>query len=868
MEVAATDPAADIGTQGADDDVQSPVPEDFDPVNVPNAPDDPTLHDEDEFSAHNGSNARGGEESITAFAKLEFGDGDFYMTTHAVLLGRDVRVPLDPKEARRKRSWNSGPSGGERKRHKSHRHHTSSVVSESGGIIGADIFDKKDGKTAEEKPVNAESASSSQYVRDLSSQSSFATPRKDYNHETRELEAFLDEHGNDNIDPSAERIPLIPIHPPARSDGRPAGQQGISRKHMKIFFNFAENVFQITFIGINGGFVDDEWFASGETETLVSGSIVLLKGLWFTFKLPNVADGETGAGDVDFADGSEIPTWDQNGSEIEDMDSLDENGYGYARNGGGGSEESEDENEDEDEEEDEEEEEDDREREVLTSRRKTKPMSKVVAEQEPEQPKAKRKGPGRPPKNGIMSKREQAQQAREAKENAKAKADKKASAAQGRGKGKTAKALELEASHLQPNGKRKYTKRKKATEVENAKGIRESTERDESAPPETTTKPAKDKKPIKPPRSPSPVFNEAELTQEQLAKPQSSYVVLIHEALTNSKTGHMSLPQIYRAIERRYPFFKLRVQTQGWQSSVRHNLSQHAAFTKIERDGKGWMWGLVPSVSIEKEKKRRPSPPAAPQQNYQYSSQQPRYPQHPHPYPYGNLPAQGRSAMPFPYPVPPIPFPPQLGQNGIPIPFVRPQSESTYRSPYDSNPSTTQAASSAITPSTPAPAPINAPYPSSTSQPPLQQSSISTSATTPSAVRNGSQTQPFVPNTAPRYSEEVLTRVNDFKTALIKTLDQIPDPETLVTSVINHKLYGQPLNADPGSNAAAILKPLEDIILAGVRGKVPGTALTGSGDVQTSTKSLDGASEEDTVAGKAAVIARKIQTEDTGGAEK
>ncbi|RPB17188.1 winged helix DNA-binding domain-containing protein, partial [Morchella conica CCBAS932] len=75
-------------------------------------------------------------------------------------------------------------------------------------------------------------------------------------------------------------------------------------------------------------------------------------------------------------------------------------------------------------------------------------------------------------------------------------------------------------------------------------------------------------------------------------KPSASYVILIHEAISNSGQQALTLPQIYKAIERKYPYFKLRVTTTGWQSSVRHNLGAHKAFTKVTRSGKGWLWGI------------------------------------------------------------------------------------------------------------------------------------------------------------------------------------------------------------------------------------------------------------------------------------
>ena len=790
--------------------------------------------------------------TIQAFARLEFDDGDYYMTTYAVELGRDARAaqrealsrgtpqPLDPSVRRsRKRSVTSDTTGRSKKRRKGSNRYSGSVVSESGGIIGIDP-PERERERASSAALDKAASSRSSSLRRLSRRSSVYAPMKDYNQLTLELAEWTVQQPNANPEtlkrrleedqlPPLYRVPLIPIHPPINPDGSSDGHQGISRKHVRVFYNFKSRYFQVCFYGRNGGFVDDQWYAQGEHVTLVSSSVIQLKDICIRFTLPNVPEGETGAEAAEEAGLAYDWTSQMASSDEADNDEQDQLENSNDLQNGTGLTESEDTG-------------DQSEGQSPPSKRQAK--AKKSLKPEVEAPKPKRKGPGRPPKNGYMSKREQQQLAREARENATAKAEGKTNQTQGRGKGKTAKALELEASRLQPNGKRKYTKRKKAAEPEEVQKVRESTEQDDSGSPETATKPVKDKKPIKPPRSPSPVFNEAELTPEQLAKPASSYVVLIHEALSNSKTGQMSLPQIYRAIERRYPFFKLRVTTQGWQSSVRHNLSQHAAFTKITRDGKGWMWGLVPEVSIEKEKKRRPTPPPAPQQNYQYPPQAPRYPQVGHQYPYQTT-ATGHSTMPFPYTLPPMPYPPRIGTGGIPMPFVQPQAESTYKSPYDSNPDP------APKPAPPAAAPAstenssgnNGRYPIATSQPQQQQA--------PAPQPNGIQPKLNAPTGVQRYSDEFLGAINDFKTQLIKSLKPSPDPEKLVSSVINHKLYGAPLDAEEGSDAKTILNALETIVLPGARG-------------QSSADSTAAHSVE-TVTEKAADIARKIQDDKSTG---
>ena len=385
----------------------------------------------------------------------------------------------------------------------------------------------------------------------------------------------------------------------------------------------------------------------------------------------------------------------------------------------------------------------------IRARGKKKPEPELL-------PVTKRKGPGRPPKNGIISKREQALLARQAREKAKVVAEQDPATPHGHRNlkaGKDTKAVKKEQPSVQANGKRKYTKRKRAGGTDDQRPIRESTEQTDSVPPEQSIaaklpppKPAKEKKPPKPPRSPSPVFDEATLTPEQLAKPPQNYIVLIHEALSNSETGAMALPQIYRAMQRRYPYFKLRATTVGWQSSVRHNLSQNAAFCKIARDGKGWMWGLVPGVSIEKEKKPKPTPPPAPQQPY--------YPPGPpsmqYPYSYPPRPPPNGPAPPNPYVMPPNMPPAHMphgqthrGPHGF-QPFVSAQSESAYQSPYQSTPPPRQS-------SAPAPPPqqgnnsANGHYPTPTSQLPAQASDHNQQplgpATSPSPAPNQPKTE-------------------------------------------------------------------------------------------------------------------------------
>jgi hypothetical protein len=127
--------------------------------------------------------------------------------------------------------------------------------------------------------------------------------------------------------------------------------------------------------------------------------------------------------------------------------------------------------------------------------------------------------------------------------------------------------------------------------------------------PEKDAEPAARKKMTRPPRSPSPQMKETDYTEEQLERPTGNYLSFIYDAIKESPDKKMNLQQIYSAIERKYPYFKFRAPSTGWQSSVRHNLGQNDVFVKLEKDGKGFFWGIKDGVSIERvRKKRSPQP--------------------------------------------------------------------------------------------------------------------------------------------------------------------------------------------------------------------------------------------------------------------
>lgn len=81
-----------------------------------------------------------------------------------------------------------------------------------------------------------------------------------------------------------------------------------------------------------------------------------------------------------------------------------------------------------------------------------------------------------------------------------------------------------------------------------------------------------------------------------LTRPQAPLAFLMGQAILSSSFGGLSLEHIYRWIETAYPFFA--TDTAGWRNSVRHTLSIHKMFAKVERTdryprGKGCIWTIV-----------------------------------------------------------------------------------------------------------------------------------------------------------------------------------------------------------------------------------------------------------------------------------
>ncbi|OAQ72065.1 forkhead domain-containing protein [Pochonia chlamydosporia 170] len=769
------------------------------------------------------------EKGLESFARIEFADSVFQMTTYAVIIGRDQRAleqarrdekRADEHQRRVEENASKGLPPPSPIRHDRSKF-SKSYVSEEGGMLGPESDSEGSGRPPKRRKTST-NGSSQQEVEE--SQENVISNRQYVSHTPGAAAVDLS-----SLRPSPYHVPFIGIHSPGPNI---AGKtKAISREHLKIAYNKEEGVFEAYPLHKNGFFCEDVHYKSDKV-VLKCGDRLQIKDVDFRFIINGVEKGRTGA--EEYLEEEPVPKKRQShGGKEMSFDFEQSHGNGEVQDTSDelsdveispqaisdGEDEEEDEVEGEEGDEGEEGEEGDGDDQGDDSELKNESTADLDLSV-PQIP--KKRGPGRPPKNGIMSKREQRLLKKQQQEMAK-------------------KTLP-QAPPVEPPIKRKVGRPRKHPLPENAgdrpekrkyKPRKPKEEGGEGSDAERRAREKKEKKAR--PKSPPLELKIEDYTDEQLQKPNKNYGVLIDETLTAAGPDGLTLKQIYKRICQRYPWFYFHTETKGWESSVRHNLIGNEAFKKDETTN---LWSRVPGVELDAGKKRKATSPdrgLAAQgygpYSYPYNAAQhmppgaaagyppgqapPGYPalgyqgqpgQVPRPMqPYAPAPAHaGQPTAPAPaaaaaaaQPVAPTQLPgygpppaPARAQPGVPQP-------GTYSSPYASRPPPPPSSAPVKTepgtahPGATAPAPVQPP-------PQVAQAAASRigaktvpgSAGSPQTSTPGSRPSATPPTTAPPrpvIEPRLLSAVVGLKDGLVDNLKKARNPkaEAIVMSALN-----------------------------------------------------------------------------------
>lgn len=306
-------------------------------------------------------------------------------------------------------------------------------------------------------------------------------------------------------------------------------KKAISRKHVKIFYNFGTQRFELSVMGRNGAFIDDSFVETGVTLPLRNGAKVQIADIFFKFVLP------TG---LNSRERQASPSKALNPS---DAISLKTSLYETKRSGS-----------------------------TTPKSRASSASGSTNVQKPPSQP--LHFNP-----SSHMGFNSQTSAAVKSVINS----DKNLAAA---GVSQAGSSL-LSNSVLYPHSASSL-----ATTLSNLEAVKAQEKKKE--------------KPKKQPKQPKKVYTLEEIPVEYRAKPACSYSTLIAQCLRENCTERgMSLSEIYKSIQDMYPYYKYC--PDGWQSSVRHNLSLNKSFRKVSKEGKGWLWGLDEEYCAEREKIKR-----------------------------------------------------------------------------------------------------------------------------------------------------------------------------------------------------------------------------------------------------------------------
>ncbi|POR31790.1 Fork head protein [Tolypocladium paradoxum] len=772
------------------------------------------------------------DKGLESFARIEFADSVFQMTTYAVIIGRDQRAleqarrdekRADEHQRRVQENASKGlppPSPIHHDRSK----FSKSYVSEEGGMLGPESDSEDNGRPAKRRKTSTTGSSQNEVDE---SQENMISNRQYVSHTPGAAAVDLT-----SLRPSPWHVPFIGIHSPGPNIA--SKTKAISREHLKIAYNQQEGVFEAIPLHKNGFFCEDVHYKSDKV-VLKCGDRLQIKDIDFRFMINGVEKGRTGAEEFleeeaprkrqshggkemsfDFEQSHGNGEIQDTSDELSDVEvsppELSDYGeYGDEDDGEAGPEE------------------------------EAGVKNEPVPEPEPLMPQIpKKRGPGRPPKNGIMSKREQRLLKKQQQEMAKKTVPQAAPVEPPvkRKVGRPRKHPLPENAGDRPE-KRKYKPRKPKTE-----------EGGEGSDAERRAREKKDKR-VRP-KSPPLELKIEDYSEEQLQKPNKNYGVLIDETLTAAGPDGLTLKQIYKRICQRYPWFYFHTETKGWESSVRHNLIGNEAFKKDETTN---LWSRVPGVELDAGKKRKASSPdrGMGAQGYGPYTYPYNAPQHMPPgapgYPPGQVPPgyhvpgfPGQPGQPAPRPMQPYgnsasptgqpnqpvalqpPAPPHVPGYGPPPAPARPQlggpQPGSYSSPYASRPPPPANPPVKTEDGAHPPAPAPAQHPPAGAVPPTGAKAVPGPAPVPQPTSTPgagpSATPPTGAPLRPVIDPRLLSAVVGLKNGLVENLKKARNPkaEAIVMSALNRCIG---LKKDATEN-----DKMEAICIKGIRQVIDG----------------------------------------------
>ncbi|PHH84498.1 hypothetical protein CDD83_1850 [Cordyceps sp. RAO-2017] len=234
----------------------------------------------------------GADKALESFARIEFADSVFQMTTYAVIIGRDQRAlqqaRRDEKRAeehRRRVEENASmglppPSPMQHDRSK----FSKSYVSEEGGMLGPESDSEENGRPAKRRKTSTTGSSQNEHDE---SQENMISNRQYVSHTPGAAAVDLT-----SLRPSPYHIPFIGIHSPGPNIA--SKTKAISREHLKIAYNQHEGVFEAIPLHKNGFFCEDVHYKSDKV-VLRCGDRLQIKDIDFRFIINGVERGRTGA---------------------------------------------------------------------------------------------------------------------------------------------------------------------------------------------------------------------------------------------------------------------------------------------------------------------------------------------------------------------------------------------------------------------------------------------------------------------------------------------------------------------------------------------------------------------------------------------